>query len=697
MANFVRASSLWLAVLVVLLLGQHSSLAQEVRFALVIGNDQYRTATLATPANDAGLVANALGAAGFAVTGARNLDQAALRETFREFIGQVASAGPNAVAVIYLAGFGLQFGGENYFVPIDADIQRDVDVPLQAIRVSDFTQPLAALPGRVKIVILDAARQNPFARGGRPLAGGLALVDPQPGLAIAFNAAPGTVPPDEQGPYGAYATALTEMIGYGGLTFDDMFARVRLRVSAQTQGAEVPWYASGLDDPFFMTERTAGAPPPPNALPIADIRNRPFRDFGGPDEAYAAAVALDTIEAYQGFLAVYPDGPYSRRIAAMLAVRREEIIWRRCVIADTPPAYWSYLRRYPNGPHAWDARRRLAFLAAVLEPPPDFVYFDFGIAPPPPTEVVFVERPVIIFEGPGFAPPPPPPVFFLPPRPREYVVLAPPPPQRERFALPIAAAPIPTFVRPPRTVTLQQQPPQTTNAPGGRATVNVSLPSVVSHGNQGNQGAPTSPGTPPGQDTPSTTLAPATPSTRTALPHPGGPGAPGGPPSPTAPSGASIKPAPIQPHPGGASGSGAGAGRPVSAPSNAAIKPPPPPPPPHPGGTGNGLSGISPTAPSNAAVKPAFPPPHPSAPSAATIKPPPPPPPPPHPAAPSAAAVKPPSPPPPPPPHRKPTVVKPATVAPPPPPHPPPANAKPADRPAGDCPPGKTATPNGCK
>jgi len=176
MANFVRALSLWLAVLVVLLLGQHSSLAQEVRFALVIGNDQYRTATLATPANDAGLVADALGAAGFAVTGARNLDQAALRETFREFIGQVASAGPNAVAVIYLAGFGLQFGGENYFVPIDADIQRDVDVPLQAIRVSDFTQPLAALPGRVKIVILDAARQNPFARGGRPLAGGLAIV-----------------------------------------------------------------------------------------------------------------------------------------------------------------------------------------------------------------------------------------------------------------------------------------------------------------------------------------------------------------------------------------------------------------------------------------------------------------------------------------------------------------------------------------
>ncbi|MGB3746455.1 MAG: hypothetical protein WBD11_18295 [Xanthobacteraceae bacterium] len=60
------------------------------------------------------------------------------REAFREFIGQVAPAGPNAVAVIYLAGFGLQFGGENYFVPIDADIQRDVDVRCRqfAFRIS---------------------------------------------------------------------------------------------------------------------------------------------------------------------------------------------------------------------------------------------------------------------------------------------------------------------------------------------------------------------------------------------------------------------------------------------------------------------------------------------------------------------------------------------------------------------------------
>ena len=65
-----------------------------MRFALVIGNDEYKSAKLATPANDAGLVASALQAAGFTVTGARNLDQATLRELFREFVDQLAAAGP---------------------------------------------------------------------------------------------------------------------------------------------------------------------------------------------------------------------------------------------------------------------------------------------------------------------------------------------------------------------------------------------------------------------------------------------------------------------------------------------------------------------------------------------------------------------------------------------------------------------------
>ena len=119
------------------------------------------------------------------------------------------------------------------------------------------------------------------------------------------------------------AEALTNcnVNGRGGLSLDDIFTQARLRVSEQTQGAEVPWYASQIGEPFFLTERAADAPPPPNTMPLAQISSRPMQDFGNPDDAYAAALALDTMAGYVQFLSLYPDSPYSPRIAAMLAAR----------------------------------------------------------------------------------------------------------------------------------------------------------------------------------------------------------------------------------------------------------------------------------------------------------------------------------------------------------------------------------------
>lgn len=543
MAEIRRGALVWLVVILTWTVFTCAGRAAEMRFALVVGNDEYKTAKLTTPANDAGLVASALQAAGFTVTGARNLDQATLRESFREFLGQVAAAGADAVALVYLSGFGLQFAGENYFVPVDADLEHDVDVPLQAVRISDLTQPLAALPGRVKIVILDAGRQNPFARAGQPLASGLALVETGHGMAMAFNAAPGTVGPDEPGPYGAYATALTEMIAAGGLSLDDLFARVRLRVSEVTQGAEVPWYASQIDGPFLMTERAAEAPPAPQLTSLAELRGRPMRDYASVEDAYAAAIALDTIDGYEQFLTLYPSTPFSRRVAVMLAVRREEIIWRRCVLVNTAPAYWSYLRRYPKGPHVWDARRRLAMLGAPLDAPASFALIEFGVAPPPPSELAFVAVPVLMFWGAGFAPPPPPPAVFLPPRPREFAALPPPPAARERFALPIpGAAVIPAFVRSPPTVAVRPGPRvpvalpgavQPRGVPGARpGAPEVRLPNALPP-----PGHPAATGAPPPAPRPPTSAKPLPPPPATAAVKPASP------PPPTPPQPAMVRPA----------------------------------------------------------------------------------------------------------------------------------------------------------
>src|SRR4051812_37146077 len=93
---------------------------QEKRIALVIGNGAYAKAPLATAANDAGLIAQTLQAAGFDAVGARDLDGDTLRRTLRDFIQKAESSGPDTVAMIYLAGYGMQLAGENYFIPVDS-------------------------------------------------------------------------------------------------------------------------------------------------------------------------------------------------------------------------------------------------------------------------------------------------------------------------------------------------------------------------------------------------------------------------------------------------------------------------------------------------------------------------------------------------------------------------------------------------
>ena len=428
----------------------------EKRIALVIGNAGYQAGALNTPANDAGLIAQTLQAAGFDVVGARDLDQDTLRHAFRDFVEKATASGPDTVAFIYVSGYGVQLEGENYFVPIDARIARNSDVAAEALRISDYTPPLAAMKLKASIFVLDAARTNPFAASGPPLAGGLGVVEPEPGVLFAFNSAPGTVAPEGQGPYGPYAQALAEMLREGGLPLTGVFERTRLRVNDMTKGAEVPWHVSKAPASLVFFERAPDAPPPGiSTEQTAAIRARPIRELDA-QEAYIVALERDTLEAYSDFLGTYPNDPMARRVRAIIAARREALTWRRTRVVDTPPAYWSYLRRYPDGPHAGDAHRRLAFLAAAFEPPPSFAVMAYDLLPPPPPEeMIYIRRPVLVFDDPefGFVPPRPAPVIFLAPPPPEFVLLEPPPPPVGIFLLPMPVyRPVPVWVHPPQYV-----------------------------------------------------------------------------------------------------------------------------------------------------------------------------------------------------------------------------------------------------
>ncbi len=308
------------------------------RLALVIGEAQYRDGPLATAANDGGLVADMLRQAGFDVTGAANLSGDQIRAAFREFLEKAATAGPQAEIFVYLSGKGLQFAGENYLAPVEAVVNNSATVPAETVRLSDFTGPLESLPARARIVVLDLARANNFARAGQPLAAGLALVDAPDATLVGFNAAPDTIAPEAQGPYGVYAQTLVEVLRQPGLPVDDGFAQVRLRVNEATRGGQTPWHVTKLSTTFTLFEPAPGAPPP--VVANAAIVNRPIRGLP-PAEAYAAAVRADTLEAYDEFVRTHPRDPLTGRVRVLLAARREAITWRRTVANNTPQAYWT--------------------------------------------------------------------------------------------------------------------------------------------------------------------------------------------------------------------------------------------------------------------------------------------------------------------------------------------------------------------
>jgi uncharacterized caspase-like protein len=535
--------------------------AANPRIALVIGESAYPDQALPTTANDAGLVAQVLQAAGFDVVGARDLDQKGVRESLRDFLDKANQAGPDMQAFVYFSGRAFQYAGDNYLAPIDARVARDSDAPIEAVKLSDFTHALAAAPGLARVVVIDGARPNPYAQTGAPLAGGLALVDPEPNTVIAFNAAPGAVGVEDQGDYGVYAKTLAGLLRQGGVDITEILAETRVEVNQRTQGAQMPWNAGKLAAPYFLFERAADAPPPKK---IAKVK-QPLKQLPA-QEAYQVVIERDDLADYEEFLRDHARSEQAKRVEAILAARREALFWRRTLESNTPRAYWTYLRRYPKGPHSWDAGRRLDALAARREPPPDFEVLEYqDVPPPPPRELVYADRPVFYFGGDDFGPPPPPP-------PRDYYVyeddaddwrdLPPPPrptvegvlptlavaiplllaarayhdrPRRDGVAPPSAPPPPPRPIGPPplpRGVVAKAPPPSATPAP---------------------QPQPTAPGQKPRGEVKFVAPPPATPGGRPPAPTPVATTAPkpGVSPAPTAPPtpGASPTRAPL-PTPG---------------------------------------------------------------------------------------------------------------------------------------------------
>src|SRR6195952_4579249 len=160
-----------------LLIGAHSASA-ESRLALVIGQSAYKSVpALANPINDAKAVTQMLTESGFEVSTVSDLSQSQIRDQLSEFAAKVASKGGDSIALVFYAGHGVQIDGENFLLPIDIDPKRESDIPIQAVRLNDVLNNRTSAPSRLRIVILDACRNNPFGEISKSAGGGLALVD----------------------------------------------------------------------------------------------------------------------------------------------------------------------------------------------------------------------------------------------------------------------------------------------------------------------------------------------------------------------------------------------------------------------------------------------------------------------------------------------------------------------------------------
>lgn len=241
------------------------------RVALVIGNSDYADMPLANPVNDADLMSATLKTLGFKTIDLRNTTAREMRRGVRDFAEALEKAGENVVSLVYYAGHGMQVGGRNYLIPVDAVIEREADVEVEAFAADAILSAIEYSTTALNIIILDACRNNPFARSFRSASKGLARMDAPRGTLLAYATAPGDVAADGAGANSPYTSALVAQMSRPGLSVEQLFKTVRVSVMQETGERQVPWESSSLTGEFFFGGAQADAAGSAGTSMAADI------------------------------------------------------------------------------------------------------------------------------------------------------------------------------------------------------------------------------------------------------------------------------------------------------------------------------------------------------------------------------------------------------------------------------------------
>lgn len=384
----------------------------DIRVALVIGNSAYAApAALVNPANDAAAMSGTLKTLGFTVVEVKDGTRSQMKEAVAGVRDRLK--GKQGIGMLYYAGHGLQLDWRNYMVPVDAKLNAPADVPAQAIDVETVIEAFKAAGNRMNIVVLDACRDSPFPRAAK----GLAPLDAPTGTFLAYATAPGNVAEDgDVGTgNGLYTGYLVKELQKPATRIEDVFKRVRMQVRQKSQGRQIPWESTSLEEDFYFNDGVKYTFRPEDLQRIAaearqkeEQLKREAEQAKERERQQAAQKALEQLKAAEAerlkelelAAAQAREVERLKRLSAEQAreqaLRTETAEWVKIKDSRNADDLYEFLKKFPSGSMSEMARFQLERLAkAQITAQPDKA----GVVPLAPGADRFRVGDTFVFRG----------------------------------------------------------------------------------------------------------------------------------------------------------------------------------------------------------------------------------------------------------------------------------------------------------
>lgn len=289
-------------------LGTSWAASDPSRLALVIGNSQYLDAPLVNPVNDARAMAGLLDQAGFTVASHLNARRTDMMAAIERFAADIRKSDTRQV-VFYYAGHGAQLDWRNYLLPVDAQADTAAQLRQSCIDLNYMIGEFNKAKGKTFVIILDACRNNPFGSSYQPEQKGLSQFDAPVGSLLAYATSPGNVASDGNGSNGLYTENLLRELSVKGARIEDALKRVRLNVRLASQGAQIPWETTSLEQDIFIFDASK------TRLSEAEQEKLLEEDLA----EWTRVKGAGKIDDYAGYLRKFPNGRFAEMVQARLS------------------------------------------------------------------------------------------------------------------------------------------------------------------------------------------------------------------------------------------------------------------------------------------------------------------------------------------------------------------------------------------